>query len=37
MEKIILTLTQLIIFEIWQSRNILKYDKIQLTQKNKIK
>ena len=30
--KLITTLTQLIIYEIWQSRNNLKYDKIQLSQ-----
>ena len=34
-----LTLTQLIIYEIWESRNNYKYEKIYLTQKritNKI-
>lgn len=29
-KKLIITPTQTIIFEIWQSRNNLKYDKIQL-------
>ena len=31
-KKLILTLTNIIIYEIWISRNNLKYDKIQLTQ-----
>ena len=31
-KKLILTLTQIIIYEIWQSRNNLKYDNVQLSQ-----
>ena len=31
-KKLILMLTQIIIYEIWQSRNNLKYDKTQLAQ-----
>ena len=30
-KKLILTLTQLIMYELWTSRNISKYDKIQLS------
>ena len=35
-KKLTLTLTQIIIYEIWQSRNNLKYDKTQLTQQTII-
>ena len=34
--KLVLTLTQIIIYEIWQARNNLKYDNSQLTQKTII-
>ena len=36
-KKLILTLTQLIMYEIWKSRNNIKYDKIQLPQETIIK
>ena len=35
-KKLILTLTQISMYEIWISRNTLKYDKIQLTQQTII-
>ena len=35
-KKIILTLTRLIIYEIWESRNNYKYEKINLTQRTII-
>ena len=35
-KKLILTLTQLIMYEIWKSRNNIKYDKIQLSQEKFI-
>ena len=35
-KKLILTLTQILMYEIWISRNILKYDKIQHTQQTII-
>ena len=35
-KKLILTLTQLIMYEIWTSRNDLKYDKTQLSQETII-
>ena len=35
-QKLILTLTQLIMYEIWTSRNNIKYDKIQLSQETII-
>ena len=35
-KKLILTLTQLIMYEIWTSRNNSKYDKIQLSQETII-
>ena len=35
-KKLVLTLTQIIIYEIWQARNNLKYDNTQLTQKTII-
>ena len=35
-KKLILTLTQLIMYEIWTSRNNIKYDKIQLSQETII-
>ena len=35
-KKLILTLTQLIMYEIWTSRNSRKYDKVQLLQETII-
>ena len=35
-KKLKLALTQIIIYEIWQSRNNLKYNKAQLTQQTTI-
>ena len=35
-KKLILTLTELIMYEIWTSRNNIKYDKIQLSQETII-
>ena len=35
-KKLILTLTQIIMYEIWTSRNNIKYDKIQLSQETII-
>ena len=35
-KKLVLTLTQIIIYEIWQARNNLKYDNTQLTQQTII-
>ena len=35
-KKLILTLMQLIIYEIWESRNNYKYEKMNLTQKTII-
>ena len=36
-KKLILTLTQILIYKIWQTRNNLKYDNVQLSQSAIIK